>query len=389
MACRRIETLDLPAFLNEPAASEFDDFRSHYPGCPDCSAEIRVWTELHLQLHAEVDVHPSVDELLRLQDDPDSLSTEDRDGLARHLSSCAACAEEVRAMEAFAPALDDIAEHARPEPDPAPPNLDLERLVAAESTSAAHAGVAFSSSAPPASLREALRRDRERDELAGRADSGWARRLARIVWSPAFAYAALLVVTLPLVLLRSDVVVEPIRQSVRGTASPGREDGADRAAEEASYDAPGAIRPEPVRTQRLEDEVVVRSMRALPPQAGSAPGAAPAMPRRELRTRQDASNAAREGVASSRRGLTASRRDGDLIVTVPVAPRFADADHLEVLVTTPGGRELRQPIHERAGGSVRLVLPAAWLATPTFELEVRDERGQTETFGVAIPPRPE
>lgn len=391
MACRRIETLDLPAFLKEPAASEFDDFRSHYPGCPACSAEIRVWTELHLQLHAEAGGHPSVDELLRLQDDPDSLSTEDRDGLARHLSSCAACAEEVRAMETFAPGLGadaSGAEHARPEPDPVPPNLDLERLVAAESAPAARAGVGFSGSAPPASLREALRRDAER-ELADRPDSGWGRRVARVVWSPAFAYAALLVVTLPLVLLRRDVVVEPIRQSVPAPAVPPETaDGVDRAAR-APSDPASAVATEAPRKQRLEDEMVVRSMRTLPPQAHSAPDAAPAMPLRELGSVEDAASAEAEGIATGRRRLTAVRRGDDLVVAVPVPRRFAGADRLEVLVTTPAGRELRQPIPERAGASVEVVLPAAWLATPTFELEVRDERGRAETFGVATSPRAE
>ncbi len=370
MACRRIETLDLPAFLNEPEAAAFDDFRSHYPGCPECSAEVRAWTELHLQLHAEADDHPSVDELLRIQDAPDSLSTEDRERLTRHLSSCAACAEEVRAMEAFAPA------------------PDSERIATAESAPAARAGVAFSGSAPSASLREALRRDVER-ELAERPDPGWGRRVARVVWSPAFAYAALLVVTLPLVLLRRDVVVEPIRPSVRAPATPETAGGVRRAADADSYDAAGAVRPEVARKRRLEEEMVVRSLHVLPSQARSAPDAAPATSPRELDSLEDASDAEAGRIAPGPRRLTAVRRDGDLVVTVPVPPRFTDVEHLEVLVTTPAGRELRQPVRGPAGSSFRLVLPAAWLATPTFELEVRDDRGRVETFGITTPPRPE
>ena len=58
MSCQRTQEIDLLEFLANPRAGEFDAFRKHYPVCPECASEVRVWTELHQQLAAS-EPHPA------------------------------------------------------------------------------------------------------------------------------------------------------------------------------------------------------------------------------------------------------------------------------------------------------------------------------------------
>ena len=50
MSCRSSFEIELPEFLAEPGAAAFDEFRAHYPRCPECAAEVRAWTSLDAQL---------------------------------------------------------------------------------------------------------------------------------------------------------------------------------------------------------------------------------------------------------------------------------------------------------------------------------------------------
>jgi len=105
MNCRRAFNIDLSAFVVDAAAPEYADFKAHYPGCPDCAAEVRVWRELEDQLRspavAGADEHPDEALLLQLEDDPDGLARPDRLALESHLEDCPSCRDELAALRAF------------------------------------------------------------------------------------------------------------------------------------------------------------------------------------------------------------------------------------------------------------------------------------------------
>lgn len=97
MICRETLTLDLAEFLARPTAPEFAAFRAHYPRCADCAAEVRAWTELHVSLSGAT--HPAPDVLLQYESG--SLADADRHRVAQHLSGCAPCRDELRALAVF------------------------------------------------------------------------------------------------------------------------------------------------------------------------------------------------------------------------------------------------------------------------------------------------
>ncbi len=103
MTCRQVHEIDLPGFLAEPGVAGFAAFREHYPVCPECAAELRAWTELHLQLQGP-QAHPPPELLLRYEREPGALSGERRAALADHLEACATCADELQALRGFDPA---------------------------------------------------------------------------------------------------------------------------------------------------------------------------------------------------------------------------------------------------------------------------------------------
>ncbi|MDJ0846784.1 MAG: hypothetical protein QNK04_00240 [Myxococcota bacterium] len=98
MDCRRSQEIDLPAFLADSRDAAFADFRAHYPGCRDCSAELRIWTELHEALAAP---HPEPERLARYAE----LEPAERATIDRHTVRCPGCREELAALAAFEPAL--------------------------------------------------------------------------------------------------------------------------------------------------------------------------------------------------------------------------------------------------------------------------------------------
>ncbi len=161
MKCRRAFDADLLAVLR--GEGDDADFVAHYPGCPDCAAEIGVWGELDAMLRAgapAADSHPEPESLLAFTDAPATLTADARGGIERHLASCRACADEVRSLGGFDAARLGVTQTipaAAPVPDVAP-------------------------------RRPAPTRD---DEPGG----SW---LGRLVWHPAFAYALVAVLLVPL-----------------------------------------------------------------------------------------------------------------------------------------------------------------------------------------------
>jgi hypothetical protein len=105
MTCHRAFEIDLAGFLRDPGSAEFADFRSHYPRCADCSAEVRIWTELHLQLQsggaAAEASHPAEELLLQFEEEPDAMDAAQRATVERHLAQCRSCRDELRALRSF------------------------------------------------------------------------------------------------------------------------------------------------------------------------------------------------------------------------------------------------------------------------------------------------
>ncbi len=171
MSCRQAFEIDLAGFLENSRRPEFAGFREHYPGCSRCAAEVRVWTDLHAALQAaapEGIAHPSPEQLLQLAERPRSLRTEDAARLDAHLSRCAPCRDEFATFG----------------------NFDFARL-----ESPARASV------PGFSL------------------GSWFAPLGRLFWHPAFAYALVALIAIPVVrsMLRQGEL--PL-QSVREIAAP-------------------------------------------------------------------------------------------------------------------------------------------------------------------------
>jgi hypothetical protein len=105
VSCREIQEIDLLAFLAEPRSAAFVAFREHYPICPECSAEVRTWTELHgllaLGPSGGDDAHPVEELLLRFDENPAELAPSQRRVIERHLAACPSCRDELVALRGF------------------------------------------------------------------------------------------------------------------------------------------------------------------------------------------------------------------------------------------------------------------------------------------------
>jgi hypothetical protein len=104
LSCTRALEIDLPEFLADSSGEEFAGFREHYPTCAACAAEIRAWTELHLQLgraRGAESAHPAEELLLRFEERPDGLRTSERLAIEAHLETCRSCREELRTLGRF------------------------------------------------------------------------------------------------------------------------------------------------------------------------------------------------------------------------------------------------------------------------------------------------
>src|SRR5207249_12296180 len=100
MSCRRSFDLDLADFVASSARPEWAEFRAHYARCPECSAEVRAWTELHLLLQPPA-VHPAEAVLLRLETEPGRLPAAERRAVEEHLAGCPSGRDELAALRRF------------------------------------------------------------------------------------------------------------------------------------------------------------------------------------------------------------------------------------------------------------------------------------------------
>lgn len=123
MICKKAFETDLAAFLLDPGADQWTQFRAHYPQCPQCSAEVWAWTELDTLLRSgegeraeapgAATVHPPEERLLMFEQHPGSMPATERQSIERHLSTCRSCADELRTLRRF-----DLAHWERPMPAP-------------------------------------------------------------------------------------------------------------------------------------------------------------------------------------------------------------------------------------------------------------------------------
>jgi hypothetical protein len=239
VSCRQTYDIDLAAFLEAPRREEFESFRSHYPTCAACSAEVRAWTELHLALAATgAGEHPEPERLLRYEEDPGQMAPVEREALSTHLAGCVSCRDELSALRAFEPA----------------------------------------ALAQPAA---AVTPD-------GGSGDGFLGRLRRLVWHPAFAYAVALLVLAPTLWqlvgpgqLGSPMLRAPLEATRRDEAFSGERAAARKepAAEPTSpADVPGKERVAELQTRTappaVREKDAARSNREVA-DAAPAPGADP------------------------------------------------------------------------------------------------------------------
>lgn len=237
MSCRRAFETDLLAVLHGEDADP--EFAAHYPACAECSAEVQVWRELDTMLRAGAPVagsHPAPQALLAFVDAPATLAATVRGEVERHLGSCRACADEVRTLRTF----------------------DATRLVAAGVASGASTAVRAARAAStaveierrPATVVAPRAGAHPTRERPGASEGSW---LARLVWHPAFAYALVVLLLVPVLRdqlprVAEETRVVDARRQAPLPAAPGERDAGQpaammkRSAPDALADAP---RPAP------------------------------------------------------------------------------------------------------------------------------------------------
>jgi hypothetical protein len=337
MRCRRAFEADLTAVVRGEAADAA--FAAHAAGCPDCDAEVRVWRELDGLLRAGAAVapaaHPAPDVLVAFVDAPARLAVDVRADVDRHVGGCRVCADEVRSLRRF------------------------------------DAG-ALAAPAPTASS----------DAAPGRRG-----RLAQIVWHPAFAYALLALVLVPLV-----------REQLRHVPQETRLIDARREVPAARAPAPQPAAQAPPVAE------APASQPAAPPAAAQAAAPGDDQMRR-------AESKAEGRAATNEQAATRAKRALPQEPEVEGAPSLhdlagslgRDADEHDGLAAAPRVVELSAeaptivPYALGARGVVLRIVPPAELGTKTIDVRVRGRAGSRElaqrvteranAIAVPIPPQ--
>lgn len=108
MSCARTSETDWAAWAADPSAEEWAELRAHYPGCADCSREAAQWLTLRTALATGPGAgraHPSEEELLAHERNPEQLPAARRSAIGRHLRDCPRCGNEVMVLNRMLPAL--------------------------------------------------------------------------------------------------------------------------------------------------------------------------------------------------------------------------------------------------------------------------------------------
>lgn len=316
--CHRAFETDVPAFVRDPRAAEWNDFRDHYPRCSPCTAEVRAWTELHDALDVlggptGDGAHPSEDTLLRFAERREDLAPAERDAVARHVHACRPCRDELAALARF----------------------DFAALTAREPTTA-----------PARQTRSFV--DSVRRALAS---------VRHVALHPAFAYALVVLLLVPTLARRSTQVAKP--------------DEAARAASPAKIEAPALTEPASEGqvtappAQRFARERVVDSAdgdnAALLDLAGT------------LRPNRGGESWPVVALASDQRPtiVAATLAEGARLAIPLPESAPADADVQVTLIGPDDMREVREriPVSEHAT-TVEMRVPVAWLNRGTYRVSL-------------------
>jgi hypothetical protein len=323
MKCRRAFETDLLAVLRGEGGDL--EFLAHYPTCADCAAELRVWGELDAMLRAGVPApaaHPSEEALLAFVDAPATLAADARAEVERHLAVCRTCADEVGSLRHFEPSQVDapVAQVAPPVRADVPPR-------------------------PPA------------DHAS---DRGW---LGRLVWHPAFAYALVVALLVPLV-----------RSNLERLSAPAQFSESERVSKTTPRVAPGGA--------AVDQPAAVG---AVAPAAPPEPAAAqPARPEDEMRARETLSASGLDRKNDDDRADLAMRKQASPDAAV-VKPRVAEKkaeSASENAVEPPALADRAAPAQEAAKIWTAPSGAAGSALTPLVEL--RADMPTTIPFAVAI-----
>ncbi|MCH2169631.1 DUF928 domain-containing protein [Myxococcota bacterium] len=106
MRCDRTQQIDLADFATDREAERYAEFRSHYPTCDDCAAEVGRWLRLEQALDTLAEApaaaqHPDEASLLAYARTPGQLSDEQIAPLSAHLEDCSPCRTEFAVLRDF------------------------------------------------------------------------------------------------------------------------------------------------------------------------------------------------------------------------------------------------------------------------------------------------
>jgi hypothetical protein len=102
--CSRAREIDLEAFLVDPRAEEWAEFRAHQLHCPDCTRALAPLRALVASLRTsgtETSAHPPEPLLVAFATGDDRLGTDERDRVHRHVAGCASCRTELAVLQRF------------------------------------------------------------------------------------------------------------------------------------------------------------------------------------------------------------------------------------------------------------------------------------------------
>lgn len=355
MTCRRAFEADLAAVLHGEGTDA--EFQSHYPGCPECAAEVAVWRELDATLRAGAparEVHPDAAELLAFVDAPASLAASARSAIERHVTGCRMCADETRTLQ----------------------RTDLGRLV----------DVPEPASGPAEPV------PRRSDETPG-----WFRR---VLWHPAVAYALVAVLLVPVVrdqLARFHADRDGVERRAAETAVEAERDApaAPASRDDAALRDQLAAAPRPAAdfaAKAASERLAASQREGQPKQEAEPAGAPPPLVMRKVAPapREEDRGSARQ--FSDTLGGTALGAAQPASV-VAIGPTLPSVVPLAVALTGPRLRVMLPPdveegpvdvrVRARAGGgeifqhvavranAIELQIPPDWLAAGDYVVTVR------------------
>jgi hypothetical protein len=102
--CTKVHEIDVAAFVVDPRAPEWAEFRDHLPRCADCALELARFATLTLALAGEAtgaSAHLSEAQIVALAVPSSQVARDERDRLEAHLAGCAPCRTELAVARGF------------------------------------------------------------------------------------------------------------------------------------------------------------------------------------------------------------------------------------------------------------------------------------------------